>query len=292
MYKMKKVQTRKLTPAFAREVAAMPRWKGERPASEVRISYLRNELEAGTLYAPVWAIAVNAQDGVTYRVNGQHTSHVLSEASTNGHFPDDLQAVVYEFECENDNDLADLFSSFDHYKSTRTRQDTIRAHLRTHEELDDTSVTLASLAVNGIAYAMVGGNQSELRKMDHGARARLVHENADFIEWASDYLVQRKFGRAGVVAAMFNTYTKDLDSATEFWRWTKDEDHPTATHPTRRLAEFLKSYSLEQHGAGPGLKQFDARAFYVKCVHAWNAYRRGSSTDMKYHAKAPSPKVL
>ena len=34
------------------------------------------------------------------------------------------------------------------------------------------------------------------------------------------------------------------------------------------------------------------REVYVKCIHAWNAYRRGKNTDLKYHAQSPIPKAV
>jgi hypothetical protein len=30
---------------------------------------------------------------------------------------------------------------------------------------------------------------------------------------------------------------------------------------------------------------------YVKCLHAWNAWRRGEATSLQYYAKAPLPDV-
>jgi hypothetical protein len=33
------------------------------------------------------------------------------------------------------------------------------------------------------------------------------------------------------------------------------------------------------------------REFYVKCLHAWNAWRRGEETSMPYYPDKPAPAI-
>ena len=83
--------------------------------------------------------------------------------------------------------------------------------------------------------------------------------------------------------------------AKEFWTLVKDESAPNRDDPTRVLNRYLLRTALA--GGGPasnaahGKKLVDFREMYVKCLHAWNAWRKGETTNLNYYAKADVPSV-
>lgn len=51
-----------------------------------------------------------------------------------------------------------------------------------------------------------------------------------------------------------------------------------------------KNRSRERVGAAIAKKRPDIREVYVRCIHAWNAFRRGDATALRYYKNAPLPK--
>lgn len=268
MHKQLSVKAIPLTPELATEFATMNRSPGERPLKKERVAFLAKKIEDGEFHSPTWAFAWLR--GVKYRVNGQHSSHMLSGA--NGHFPQGLSAVVYEFSCETDFDLAELFRQFDNPESIRSVGDAVNAHAKIEPELEGISKTAISRAVDGIG---------QYEKLNHGVRlshidrARLTHSHKSFIKWYSKYYCDRAFSPAPVCAAMYATSLVDTEDAAAFWQLAKDESHPSTQHPTRLMAKWLRELrSTRMPNAGPQRK-YVATEIYERCIHAWNAYRAG-----------------
>lgn len=261
-----------------------PRCKGERKLQRKRLGFLGKRLTEGLFYPPRWSFA--SFNGTRYRMNGQHSSKILSEASEEL-FPHDMVAIIDEFQVDNDQDLADLFAQFDAKASSRTRGEVVNAHGRIHTEYEGLSQTQLTACATGIVYGLLNGE--EVRTIPDEDRGRYLHEYVDFVIWVNEFIKVRKLLRGPVIGAMFRTYASDKYAALTFWRWVRDENHPQVTHSTRVLAEFLKMYPDKKHKKAFA---WNSRAFYVKCLHAWNAYRAGTITVLKYHCNAPIPKVL
>jgi hypothetical protein len=67
-----------LTPEMARKIHAMPGLLGEREIRPSRLNYHLSNVKSGTFYSPNWVTAKDASTGTWYRVNGQHTSTLLT----------------------------------------------------------------------------------------------------------------------------------------------------------------------------------------------------------------------
>lgn len=284
MFKLIGTRQEPLTPELALEFATMPAWEGERPLRPHRCKYLESRILDHQFYNPRWAVAY--LDGRKYRVNGQHSSHVL--ATVNGDFPKGLMALIDEFQCENKNDLAELFGQFDNTISSRPAHEVTNAHARVHPELSHIKPTFVSRILAGIGYALSG--EGENRPRSNEERAQLVHSHIPFILWAYPLSKLRHTSKAGVMAAAFSTWNRNQDAAEEFWSMVTEEDHADPRHPTRVLARFLRE-AVSASDPRIASKRWAPRAFYVKSIHAWNAWRRGENTDLKYRADAPLPKV-
>lgn len=275
---------RLLTPAIAKEFAQMNAFVGERPIRPGRIAELQRKLDDGLFFDPRWATA--DFEGRKYRVNGQHSSKMLSEC--NGSFPHGRQVIVDTFTCDTKEELALLFEQFDPASSSRTRLEVVNAHGRVHSSLDDVSPTVMSKAVAGMAYALSNLNASGRSTLSQ--QSKLIHRHQEFVVWCNPFVSERILCRVGVVAAIFDTYRRNQDASTEFWSLVKDESAPDNKDASRTLARFLR----DSIGDGRmGMKQWDQKAYYVKSIHAWNAWRDGVTTQLKYHPNSssiPSPK--
>jgi hypothetical protein len=91
----------------------------ERVFDPSRAKMIREKTEAGQLIAFNWAVAKIGDK--EYRVNGQHSSTVLSEL--NGEFPQGLKVHMDTYEVDSNDGLALLFRQFDSRKSGHTPTD-------------------------------------------------------------------------------------------------------------------------------------------------------------------------
>lgn len=284
MFELLSTKAVPLTRRFVAQFASLPTFLGDRsfetPQGRRRIAWLRRLLDEGKFFSPKWATATLG--GMTYRVNGGHSSAMLLECD-NGVFPAHLNAIVDEFKCETAEDLADLFDQFDPRKSIRTINDRITAHKSVHDELADIAPTPLAKGTAGIAAFYSGFGESE--RLEEDERIRLIHKHQEFLLWSCRYLGRRALTAVGAVSAMFATWHRDPEDAELFWDAVRDETEPAGS-PSRKVASFLKDRFLPHVQ-----KKFDSRATYVKCIHGWNAYRTGQSTDLKYTRTAALPRV-
>jgi hypothetical protein len=97
--------------------------------------------------------------------------------------------------------------------------------------------------------------------------------------------------RGPVFGAMYGCYLRSRKDATEFWKAVRDETGEKPDCPDRKLARWLLS-SFVNVGLGsriPEARRASQREFYVRSIHAWNAWRKGERTDLKYFPKATVP---
>ncbi len=94
-----------------------------------------------------------------------------------------------------------------------------------------------------------------------------------------------------VVGAMFGTYNKNEQNSTVFWRAVRDETGETPNCADRRIAKYLSlarnrsSYNTKATRLSP------VREIYVKCIHAWNAWRKNVTTNLNYHPDKEVPQI-
>lgn len=98
--------------------------------------------------------------------------------------------------------------------------------------------------------------------------------------------------RMAVYAAMLGCYRKGNGAAEKFWSEVRDETGANPTDPSRKLAKFLLLNSSSK-----GRKDYNSvqryrvtdREFYVKVIHAFQAWRKEEKTDLKYYADKEVP---
>ena len=145
MFKLVNSETKPLTPELAERFKAMLPSPTERAFDPARAKMLREKAEAGQLIAFNWATAKVGDK--EYRVNGQHSSAVLTEL--NGQFPQGLKVHMDTYEVDNTDGLALLFRQFDSRKSGRTPTDVSGAYQGLYPDLADVPRGAAKLAVEG-----------------------------------------------------------------------------------------------------------------------------------------------
>lgn len=280
----------KVTKAIIEEFTSMTPAPNDRPFKQVRFDSYLKFWKAGKFRPATWAKAYCKANETTYRVNGKHTSLMLRS------FPKlpDYSVYIEEYECDTLEDVADLYSTFDSKMQTRSASDIYLAFAGTIPQIADFSPKIINAAISGMAYHTWQGNISSTQAVE---RAELVLEHPAFVVWLyklmNGYLGSRKnMFRQAVIGAMFGCWFKVHSAATDFWSAVRDETGPTPNSPDRKLAHYLLTHGSDRGRGQSTLETASAREMYVKSIHAWNAWRTNKSTNLKYVAKDPVPRII
>lgn len=288
-----KPRTVPATVRLAREWSNMEAARVDRHLSERRLTVYRKML-AEKAFRPVsWAKVHCKETNQEYRVNGQHTSALFSSVDESQ--LDGVYVVIEEYEADTLEDVARLYGTFDSPNQVRNAGDIYRQFAAVIPELAAIDHKFVGLAVHALALDKWkvfegGGGVSAME------RGELLFDNVDEVLWLYEMLgTQRRtvahLWRGPVAAAMVGSYRRSKKAATDFWLAVRDETGLSPKMPDRVIAKYLLTHSVNRGlGAGrPARFRIKAKEFYVKCVHAWNAWRKDQTTDLKYFEDAKIP---
>jgi hypothetical protein len=289
-------KTEKVTQSLAIRFRDMDPVPHDRPLNPKRVDAYRKMLAAG-LFRPVqWATVHCNETQATYRVNGKHTSNLFAEYEE---LPQPIHATIEHYHCDDIDDVARLYATFDSRTQVRTTNDINRAFAAIDPELSELPTKIINLCVTAIAYCKHGDQYAQIPAAER-AECLLDENNKLFVAWVHAVLgnsgnkeSSRLLWRSSVVAAMHASYQKSRRDANEFWLAVRDGTGATPKAPDRVLNRFLLGKAVigsktSRHSSG----LVSPREMFVKCLHAWNAWRRDTTTDLKYHAQAKIPAAV
>lgn len=290
---MEKPRTMLASKPLVAEFVAMEPAPHDRPLSERRMHVYERILKSGDFRPVTWASVLCKETNCTYRVNGKHTSNLLAAKDPIPEFYVTLERWI----CDTLNDVASLYATYDSNLSSRTAQDVNLSFAATLPELRQVPARLINLTVTAAAY--LKWDDAELRKVPQVERAEQLLDRADFVKWLQKIVntstdkgsLSRHLLRSPVACAMMATYDRYPSKAADFWTMVRDESHANRDDATRTLSRFLVRASLTSRDRQKEAKKVGHREMYVKCLHAWNAWRKGETTSLAYHAKAPVPAI-
>lgn len=282
-----KPTTLRVTARLAKEFAEMDAAHVDRPLSERRLQVYRRVRAEGGFRPVAWAKAWCKETGQYYRVNGKHTSTLFSD----GDNPDNLYVTVEDYNCDTLEDVAKLYATFDSQSQTRTTADINRSFAAVIPELAGFDSRFINLVVSALNLSPTDPEHVQGTPAE---RAEVLFDNVELVLWLKDVMGDRKkshhLHRVAVVAAIIASYRKAKGPAAEFWAAVRDETGPTPDVPDRKLAKFLTTTVAHKsaHAGAPSRFRISGREYFVKCARAWNAWRKGEGTDMKY---SPTHKI-
>lgn len=289
-------KTEKVTQSLATKFRDMDPVPHDRPLNPKRVEAYRKMLSVG-LFRPVqWATVYCNETQSTYRVNGKHTSNLFAEYEE---LPQTIHATIEHYHCDDLDDVARLYATFDSRTQVRTTNDINRAFAAIDPDLSELPTKIINLCVTAIAYSKHGDAYAQIPAAER-AEGLLDDHNKAFVQWVGSVLGTspnentRILWRSPVVAAMYASHQKSKRSANEFWLAVRDGSGNSHKKPDRVLNRFLLSKAVKT-GGGWSRKASalcGTREMFVKCLHAWNAWRRDTTTDLKYHAQGKIPAAV
>jgi hypothetical protein len=289
MYEILKPEVHKLTRKLAQEFAEMA-VATDRPLSNDRTSKFRKIVENGQLRNLLWAKYWCEDLKKWLRVSGQHTSTFFT---TYEPLPD-VFVTIEQYRGSGVEDGVKLFATYDSRQSAKTTGDINSQFQGITPELANVSRRVVNTCVSAFAYAKY---QDAYTKIPAAERAEAMLDNVQFIQWLDGLITssaaEDQLRRSSVVAAMYLTWKKSQKAASDFWTLVRDETGSVPTSPDRMIAKFLNTISIDSgHGARAGaMRKACPREFFVKCIHAWNAWRRNATTDLKYFHNKDIPAI-
>jgi hypothetical protein len=273
-----KTETLAMTSKLAIEVASMPGSDTERVLDEKRVDYLRGQVMAGLATPFSWAFAIRP-DGTIVRINGQHSSNMLSKLD--GDMPTGLTAVVSTYKVDDRDAEVALFRQFDSRRSSRTIADVAGAFQGVIPELRGVPRASAKKAIEGIAWHLKYVVGSPISKGDDVYD--LFHNPiyTDYLVWIGHMLSDKtpELKKAPVLAAIFATYEREPEEAKIWWHQVARGGEEYADKaPSTVLDKWLQEERKPQPRRRTALSEGN---IYQGCVFAWNAHRDGKETIEK-----------
>jgi hypothetical protein len=264
---------------------------GERPLNLTRVANLQRLITDGDFYGVDWHIGINQENGLRYRLDGQHTSHLLRkllaiDRTDPGHtddpvFPDGLIASLTTWVFTSvEEDATDLFNMFNNPMSVRTNTDMLSVFRAHFPELSDFDLALLNRLLAGCTHAFkkihtplildfAGPHMYVPTRRFNGQL--LYHEGVrHFVHWAAQFKEARLanfLGKAGIVASMLENWLEDPTDATLWWHLILNESAPDPDDESRELAEALKKL------AGGPKKSF-SEEYHTRCGRSWRRHRK------------------
>ena len=249
MFRLNERRSELLNPFHVEEARKAEDMPGERKLKASRLTAIRSWIANKRFCRAHFAYAECAEDGKTYRVNGQHTSTVLSECNDDDpkafDFPKDIQVDLEFWKCDTKSELSDIFDTFDNPKSARTNDDKLGVYQAQYSDLQGVSRKVCKAGLQAI-------NELRRQKNEDGKPAVALRETGlllaetevrEFIRWlmSFDNAPNRLWANQGIGAAMAESFYEDRDSSDAIWSQVIDEANPDPRDPKRLWASQIRA---------------------------------------------------
>lgn len=249
MFNLEERRSEVLSPSHVAEAKNAENMPGERKLKPVRLKTIREWVRNGKFCRANFAYAECAEDGKIYRVNGQHTSHILSECDDNDpaapNFPKDVPVHLEFWKCTHKTELSEIFDTFDPPVSARTNDDKLGVYQAQYPDLNGISRVAVKAGLRAV-------NELRREKGEDDKPAVLAREVGllladplvrDCVRWFSCFesSPNRLWINPGIGAAMAESFYDDRDTADAIWTQVIDEAEPDPRDPKRLWASQIRA---------------------------------------------------
>jgi len=276
MFEIKSRELVIIDPGYAAKLLNINTYEKQRPLSVSHVHNLCEAIKSGEFHSGEIAIAVDELTGKQTLMNGQHQLNAVLQSGK------PIHATITVATCSTISDESNFFSQFDVHKA-RSIADVVRSEI--HSLNVDWNKRTGPLMAHGLAI-LAGSKCSETKH--HRARRVSKHINAgDFVNqfMSSD---NKHLHRGPVVSGIIATYFKDADDALIFWNAVASGEMLAKNDQRLKLRTFL----VQSSGSSGRKTAATIKEIRSKINIAWNAWRKGVPTNLKYSAENRIPRLV
>lgn len=289
MYQLLNRKTIQVTPQMAEKFLEANNYVGQRPLNQSKLKRLVNAIKDGVFTTGLIAISKQGWNGGDpMMANGQHQCNAIIATNKT------VFAYLEEYSTKTLEDFALLYRQFDNHGN---RNLTDVSFMETIALGLDWAKDFVTRFLSAIAF-MEGWRNSRYDKNDKVEYLKLYVDEGNFIygllkERSTTEV--RHLRRGVVMAAMITTYQKNHTISKTFWTEVRDGENLKSTSASLKLRNYLLSTACSV-GRGVTANNLNdpvsEREMFSKCIIAWNAYRKGDTTALRYYPNKPIPKAL
>ena len=285
MYKLVLAKLKEISGVDAMDLLELNNYRGQRTLRPKHVTMLRNEMENGRFLTGNIAVAIlNYDEKRKVIANGQHQLKALLAVNI------PIRVVYQEYSCDGPEDMANLYSGFDNHAARSLGDVVVPESIAVG--VDGWKGKTLRVVVSA-AVSISGAEEWPKREKAH--LLGLYAKQGGFVNnIVKDSRSSRHLMRSPVVRAMMETYDKDWQSAKIFWEDVRDGAELKKNDPALLLKNYLQMAAISARNVKSAYRQesVTAREMYVKCLHAWNASRSGTKTNLRYLPDAPIPRLV
>lgn len=285
MYRLSLAKLKEISGVDAMDLLELNTYEGQRPLRPKHVAMLRGEIEDGRFLIGNIAVAIlNYDNKRKVIVNGQHQLKALLVSNI------PIRVIYQEYSCDGPEDMANLYAGFDNH-AARSLGDVVVPE----------SIALGVDGWKGRTLRVIVSAAVSINGAEEWPKREKAHLLGMYVKQGSfvnnivkESRSSRHLMRSSVVRAMMETYDKDWQSAKIFWEEVRDGAELKKNDPALLLKNYLQttSISTSNRRAASNQEAVTAREMYVKCLHAWNASRSGTKTNLRYLPDAPIPRLV
>ena len=282
MYKALSRKIEKVEKEKALEWLKFNTFESQRALRESHVLYLTRKMLRDEFRTGEIAFAT-LPDKTTYLMNGQHVLHAIVKSG------EVIENFVEWFSCDDKEDLSRLFRQYD-CNPIRSIHDMVKV------EVDalglDWPYRIASLIVGAI-FKLEKRKSTTNRNIKVDLLKHHLPEGYFVVSLFGGSEKNRILSKIPIVMTIIQTWQKDPDESFKFWKSVRDGEMLKKDMPQWKLREFLLNATL-RGGTSQGYqyRKASTKEIHHRCVVAWNAYRRGITTNLKYYAEKSIPKII
>jgi len=258
-------------------------FESQRKINTNHLKKLEREIEGGTFRVGEIATAIKHYNGgEKVLINGQHQAQAIINTGTK------IKAVYEVYDVFTPTDLSLLFRKFDNNFVRTLGQKSIVEAKALGVPWSNKVISLMTSAVRYKTGPYIKFTDSAIDDLRHYLKV------GDFVNslFEESEKLPMHLTRGPVVHAILLTWEKSQSDTERFWKLVRDGESLKKSDPAFSLRDYLLTTSV---GVGRGVsdtKRASQHEMVSKCVTAWNAYRKGTKTDLKYYSIKPIPKAV
>jgi hypothetical protein len=269
----------------AAEYIDLPIFKGEREVGDQHVQFLYDELRKGTFNPLLVILSTALFQGVTYKINGQHTAWAVVYMCE--HKPDfAIKVREIKYKVNSEEQLKLLYATYDRLKA-RSDAHVSKVFLIGSVAAEGIWNNVLSKLVSGFRFWHVELDSERRRISPEQLSAVIQREYGELFRAVGQYVqqnhTQELSQRMAVVAGMFATFEKVPTKAAEFWQPVLDGLGLTAkSDPRYALREALLKTATKisgRTGESREKRLMTSEELYRICILSWNKWRKGETVQ-------------